>query len=254
MLLTAFVPALADDAARSKKMVELVSSVNLPYIQRTLSILFEEMQRDLPRKFVEKIGVDNKLGANWKQGNRFFDRAEARLQAKFAESQQGGRLSPPTPTEIARIIRTSWTEDDLDFLVRYVKTDTGKQVLEFIDALNLPTLRTALTTAHAPGQFESRTADIALEATQRLGALTATLAKLPESTKGETDRAIRLVKGIDGKSGESVSQFWLGKLVNELIAIARQEKFEIRMIAEEFRRAEGPLSAPPAAAPAPSRL
>jgi hypothetical protein len=248
-----FVPALADEASRAAKMVELVSNVNLPYIQRTFSILIEEMRRELPRKFADKIGTDGALGPKWRAGNPFFDRAEARLTARFADSERAGRLAPPSRSEIARILRTSWTEEEIDFLVRYVKTDAGKQVLEFIDALTLPALRTALAkNAQVPAQFESRTADIALEATQRVGALTPTLGKLLENSKEETGRAMALAKAIDHKSSESVGQLWAGRLVTEIITIAGQERFEMRLIMDDFRRSEG-LPAPPAT-PAPSRL
>ena len=248
-----FSTALADEATRAAKMVELIENVNLPYIQRTFTVLVEEMRRELPRKFVDKIGSDGKLGSAWSPGNPFFDRAMARLESRFAESERAGRLAPPNRSEIARFLRASWTEEDIDFLTRYVKTDAGKKVLEFIDTVTVPALRTALSrNAQAPAQFESRTADIALEATQRLGAVAADLGKFSGASKEETDRAMMLVKNMDSKSAERVGQLWAGKLISEFIAIASQERFEMRVIMEEFRRTEG--VAPPSQAPAPSRL
>jgi hypothetical protein len=105
-----------------------------------------------------------------------------------------------------------------------------------------------------PAAFESRTADIAIEATQRLGAITANLSKVFESSKEDTERAMALVKNLDSKSGELTGQLWAGKLFVVLISIANEERIEIRSIIDDFRRAEGlPLPSSPGA-PAPTRL
>src|SRR5262249_55510402 len=152
---------------------------------------------------------------------------------------------------IARTIRTTWSDDDIDFLIRYVQTEAGKQVLEFIDTLTVASLRTSLAkNPQTPAAFEVRTADIAARATQHLGAITANISRVLESAKQDTERAMALVKDVDSRSGELVGQLWVGKLFVVLVSIANTERIEIRSIIDDFRRDEGlPATPPPDAQP-----
>ena len=253
LFLAPFASALADDASRAAKMVELVENVNLPYVQRLFITLIEETRREMPNKFVEGIGVGAKLGPHWKPGNPHFDRARDRIEARIAESERQGRLEPPARREIAHVLQANWTEEDLDFLVAYVKTDTGKQLLEFMDTLMVPALRQALAkNSGAPPTFAARTEDVARQADERFRAISPTVVRGMQVAKSETNRAMALTKLLDSKSGEVVGQLWANKVMGEILAIGRDELLTISRTVDEFRRSEG-LVAPPAAAP-PARL
>jgi hypothetical protein len=249
----ALAPALADEASRAAKMVELVENVNLPFVQRLFITLIEETRREMPTKFVEGIGVGAKLGERWKPGNAYFDRARDRIEARIAESERQGRLEPPGRREIAQVLKASWTEEDLDFLVAYVKTDAGKQLLEFMDTLMVPALRQTLArNSGAPPAFAARTEEVARQADERFRAISPTVVRGMQAAKSETSRAMALTKLLDSKSGEVVGQLWANKVVGEILAIGRDELLTISRTVDEFRRAEG--LAAPAAAPPPSRL
>ena len=227
-------------------MVELVENVNLPFVQQLFVILIDETRRDLPRKIVEKLGADKQLGPNWKPGNPHFDAIVARLQGRFDDSERQGRLDPPRRRDIALTLRAAWTEEDLRFLTAFVKTETGKQVVEFIDLLVLPALRTALSQSReAPAAFFSRSETVARQADERFRAISAPLLQKLAAAKPDVDRAMALLKQVDGTSGGAIGQLWAGKLAVEILAIARDEMFEVAKILDDFRRTEG--------LPAPSR-
>lgn len=239
-LVLAAAPALADEAARAAKMVELIEHVNLPYVQRLFAVLIEETRREMPAKFVQGIGVGARLGPNWRSGNPHFDRARARIEVRVADSERQGRLAAPGRREIAQSLKAAWTEADLDFLVDYVKTDSGRQLLEFMDTLMVPALRSALAkNANAPASFGLRTGEIAREADERFRAVSQTFVRAMHDAKADTDRAMALIKLLDAKSGEVVGQLWAGKIMGEILAIGRDELIEISRIIEDFRRAEG---------------
>lgn len=234
---------LADEASRAAKMVELVENVNLPFVQRLFVTLIEETRREMPAKFVEGIGVGAKLGANWKAGNPHFDRAKVRIDVRIADSERQGRLAAPGRREIAQALKASWTDEDLDFLVAYVKTDSGKQLLEFIDTLMVPALRMALSqNPNAPAAFGTRTEELARQADEHFRTVSPGLVRSMQTAKQETDRAMALVKLLDSKSGEVVGQLWANKVMAEMLAIGRDELIEISRIIDDFRRVEGPSS------------
>ncbi len=237
----AFLPALAyaQDAARAAKMAELVEHVNLPFVQRLFVTLIDETRREMPSKFVEGIGVGAKLGPNWKAGNAHFDRARARIDVRIADSERQGRLEPPGRREIAHVLKASWTDEDLQFLIAYVKTDSGKQLLEFMDTLMVPALRRALSqNPNAPPAFAARTEEIARQADDHFRQVSPELVRSMQNAKPETDRAMALIKLLDSKSGEVVGQLWANKVMAEMLAIGRDELIEI------YCRALAPLAAP----------
>jgi len=248
LLLAAAAPALADEAARAAKMVELIEHIDLPFVQRLFTTLIEETRREMPTKFVQGIGTGARLGPNWRSGNPHFDRARARIEVRVADSERQGRLAAPGRREIAQSLKAAWTETDLDFLVGYVKTDAGRQLLEFMDTLMVPALRNALAkNANAPASFGARTEEIAREADERFRAVSQTFVRAMHDAKADTDRAMALVKLLDAKSGEVIGQLWAGKIAGEILAIGREELIEIARIIDEFRRAEGiPAPARPA--------
>lgn len=249
----AFIPVLASGQdARAAKMIELVENVNLPFVQQLFMTLIEETRREMPARFVQGIGAGAKLGPNWKPGNPHFDRARARIDAKIAESERQGRLEPPGRREIAQALRTSWTDDDLDFLVAYVKTDNGRQMLEFMDTLMVPALRQALSqNPNAPAAFGPRTEELARQADEHFRTVSPGIVRTMQSAKQETDRAMGLVKLLDSKSGQAVGQLWANKVTAELLAIGRDELVEIFRVVDDFRRDEGlpPAPRPGAALP-----
>src|SRR5690348_13006542 len=102
LFLAPLASALADEASRAAKMVELVENVNLPFVQRLFVTLIEETRREMPDKFVEGIGVGAKLGPNWKPGNPHYDRARDRIEARVTEIERQGKLDPPGRREIAQ--------------------------------------------------------------------------------------------------------------------------------------------------------
>ena len=245
-VLLAFVPALApaQDAARAAKMVELVENIQLPFVQRLFTTLMEETRREMPGKFVEGLGVGAKLGTAWRSGNPHFDRALARIELRIAASERQGRLAPPERREIAQALKASWTDEDLDFLVAYVKTDNGRRLLEFMDSLMIPALRKALTqNPNAPAGFAPRTEEIARQADEHFRAVSPNLIRTMQEAKAETDRAMALVKLLDSKSGEVIGQLWANRMMGEMLAVGRDELAEISRIIDDFRRAEG-LPAP----------
>jgi hypothetical protein len=245
--------ALADEASRAAKMAELVENVNLPYVQRLFITLIEETRREMPNKFVEGIGMGAKLGPNWKPGNPHFDRARDRIDGRITEIERQGKLDPPARREIAKALRASWTEEDLDFLVSYVKTDAGRQLLEFMDTLMVPALRQALgKNVNAPATFGARTEELSRQADERFRAISPTVVRAMQAAKGDTDRAMALIKLLDSKSGEVVGQLWANKVMGEILAIGRDELLTISRVVDDFRRSEGQTA--PSAAPAPSRL
>ena len=246
--------ALAQDAARAARMIELVENVNLPYVQRLFLTLIEETRREMPAKFVEGIGSGAKLGPKWKAGNPHFDRARERIDAKITESERLGRLEPPARREIAGALRSSWNDEDLAFLIAYVKTDNGKQLLEFMDTLMVPALRQALAqNPNAPAAFGPRTEELARQADEHFRNVSPALVRTMQSNKQETDRAMALVKLLDSKSGEAVGQLWAHKVMTELLAIGRAELAEIFRVVDDFRREEG-LPVPRKPEGQPSRL
>ena len=231
--------AWAQDAHRDK-LEAFFSAVELPKTRELFSLLIAEIRQRVPQDFVAAYGQGAKLGADWKPGNLYFDRA-AKIVADLVEEQYAqGQFLNISARDAASEVNLTWSGDDIDFLIETAKTPFGQQTMEWVDLYILPMIKRAWSRLpNMSADFIKRADEIVRESNERFKTITPEYLRLAKENKAVMDRYNRLFAEINQETGKVIGERIGAKKMTDFLTSSRELLLDLHDISDEYRKMTG---------------
>ena len=234
--------ARGDAPTRDAMLRTLGGKLELPLVDETVTTFAKRLRGVLPAIFVAALGQGANLGAIWKRGNPWFDRALTQIDgALAAEEQRGGPLLTLAKGDLLTIVDVPWTEDDLRFLIATSNTELGRQAQRAIDAKAVLQLTQTLARriANQPGAeaLAASFGDLELRAQTQLGDAATMLLALKGVDPARAKRLEALLNQISTGPNDAYGKRLTDRLSQRLLEAAAAQVPNLIAIIAGFKAA-----------------